>query len=68
MNRLEELRKKNNLSQGEFAKAIGISTPRYHMYEKGKRTIPEDIAKKIANLVGCKKEDIFLPNNFTIRE
>ena len=51
--RLKELRKKNNLSQAEFASKIGMQQQQYSRYEKGER---EPQLKHIRRI--CKQFDI----------
>jgi len=48
---IQQLRKKNNLTQGFLASKIGVSRPTYMQIEQGKRdlTIPE--AEKLASLL-----------------
>jgi len=49
---IQQLRKKNNLTQGFLASKIGVSRPTYMQIEQGKRdlTIPE--AEKLASIFG----------------
>lgn len=60
-----ELRNKENLTQIEMAKILGISVSAYNMYENGNRKVPEQIASKIAQILKVNMEDIFLPATFT---
>lgn len=46
-----ELRNKENLTQIEMAKILGISVSAYNMYENGNRKVPEQIASKIAQIL-----------------
>ena len=52
--RLKEFREKENLSQADFAKMIGISTRTLVHYEDGER-YPRDVEvyKKIAEVMNC---------------
>lgn len=63
---LELLREKRNISQVKMANILGISPQRYHQYEKGKRTMPIDIAKKIADYFGITLEEIFFSNDLNV--
>lgn len=38
------------------------------MIEKGERPATPELAEQIASLLKVKKEDIFLPQSFTVRE
>ena len=44
---LTKIREEKNLSKSEFAKLLGVTPMLLGRYEKGSRTIPEDIAKKL---------------------
>lgn len=68
MSYLEQLRVKANISQQKVAKQVGIATSTYCMYEQGKRDVSKEKAIKIAEAVGCKIEEIFLPSKFTVSE
>ena len=48
MNKLKELRLRNNLFQKEFANILGMSQSGYSQYETETTDIPTDILKKIA--------------------
>lgn len=63
---IEQLRKNKNISQIEMARRLDIPVSTYNMYENGNRKVPENVAKKIANLLDVKVEDIFLPATFTV--
>jgi transcriptional regulator with XRE-family HTH domain len=45
---------------------IGIS--RYYYIENGKRPATPVLAEKIANILGVKEDEIFLPQSFTVRK
>lgn len=49
-NRLQKLREKAGLTQGEVAKRIGVARPTYANYESGKREPDFDNIKKLADL------------------
>lgn len=59
MNKLAEYRKEKRLTQKELADAVGISLSSIGMYEIGQRTPSLHTAKKIADVLGAKIEDIF---------
>lgn len=50
VDKLYRLRIEIGLSQGKLAKAIGISESRYQNYEKGRRNMPIELARSIANI------------------
>lgn len=60
-NNLIELRKKRNLTQTQVADAVGIERSYYTAIELGKKTPSLKIAIKLKNVLGYKKDDIFLP-------
>ncbi|MGI9861347.1 helix-turn-helix transcriptional regulator [Moorella naiadis] len=60
---LIKARKQALFTQAEIANRLGIARAAYAHYERGSRTPSIDIALKIANILGCKVEDIFLSNN-----
>lgn len=66
MNVLEQLREAQGLTQEELATKVGIAVSTYSMYVNGHRTIPKTVAERIAKVVGCKIEEIFLPEKFTV--
>jgi len=45
---------------------IGIS--RYYYIEIGKRPASPVLAERIANILGVKEDEIFLPQSFTVRK
>jgi len=63
---IKKLRELKGISQVEMAKILEIPVSTYNVYENGNRKVPEEIAKKIANILGVKVEDIFLPVTFTV--
>lgn len=50
VDKLKELREKTGLSQDKLAKTIGISQARYQNYEKGKRNMPIELARSMADI------------------
>lgn len=66
MTNLEQLRLARGLTQETISGVVGIAVSTYSMYENGKRAVPRQIAERIAKAVGCRLEDIFLPEKFTV--
>ncbi|HFI0762169.1 TPA: helix-turn-helix domain-containing protein [Streptococcus suis] len=52
MNRLRQLRKENNYSQEDIAKAVNISVKTVSRWENGETTIKQDKAKELADYFG----------------
>ncbi|EGY78676.1 helix-turn-helix transcriptional regulator [Peptoniphilus indolicus] len=60
MNRVKELREKNNISQNNLAIKVGV-TPKYIGFiENNERNPSLNVAKKIAEVFNEKIDDIFL--------
>lgn len=66
MRNLSELRISKGITQEQMAKKLDIGVSTYNQYENSQRSIPYKIAKKIANILEVKVEDIFLPTRFTV--
>ena len=64
---LTKIRESRNLSQAEVARTLQISDTGLYYYEIGKRKVPLEIAKKLADLYKVNMEEIFLPETFSIR-
>lgn len=67
-NRLAALREKLGLDQAAFAKALGIEKNTYNAYERGKRSLSIETAKKIRRRYGISVDwllfgDIGQPNH-----
>ncbi|QIA88673.1 helix-turn-helix domain-containing protein [Lactobacillus johnsonii] len=60
MNRLRELRKKQNLSLMKMAKQIGISSTRLWQYETGKRIPNKNTLQTLANFFDVSTNDLKL--------
>lgn len=56
---LKLLRENKGKSQVDIAEILRISPQRYHQYEKDRRSLPVDIAKKAADYFGVTLEDVF---------
>lgn len=68
MTELERRRKEKEHTQQYMADEIDVSVGCYNMYENNQRRIPVEKAEKIANILDCKKDDIFVPSSFTVSE
>lgn len=68
MMRLDAVRTAMGITQENMANRLNIATTTYCQYENGKRMIPRDIAEKVAKILCCPVEAIFLPVKFTICE
>lgn len=55
------LRKRNNLTQSDIAKMLGIATMTYNLKELGKREFTANEMFIIADYFGLKVDDIFMP-------
>jgi transcriptional regulator with XRE-family HTH domain len=71
-NRLISLRETLKLDQGEFAKTLGIEKNTYNAYERGKRPLTIETAKKIRRRHGISVDwllfgDVGQPNEMFIR-
>lgn len=63
---IADRRKAKGITQEEMAKILGIADSTLSLYESGGRSIPSDIAKKIAVILDVEVSDIFLPLRFTL--
>ncbi|KZE67654.1 XRE family transcriptional regulator [Fictibacillus phosphorivorans] len=68
INKTKEARLKAKFSLEEAAKHLNISAGYLSQIENGQRQISNDRAEQIAKLYGKKKEEIFLPSRYAIRE
>jgi len=59
LEKLKELRKKNNYTNQDMAEKIRMCKAYYWQIENGNRNLYYDLAKKIANVFGLKPDDIF---------
>ncbi|WP_373845230.1 helix-turn-helix transcriptional regulator [Clostridium sp.] len=57
-------RQKNNLTQEETAKKLGISVSAYNMIENGNRGISLLRAKELEKIFKATMDEIFFNNNF----
>lgn len=68
MRQIEDVRKAKGYTQEYVANNVGVAISSYNQYETGARSIPADVAERIANVLGVELNEIFLPVKFTIRE
>jgi len=61
--KLSEWIKVNKVNKGDFAKALGIARNTLHLYEKGLRQPPLDVALRIEQLTNgeVRVEDLVIP-------
>ncbi len=57
--RLSQMRQQKQMSQASISEKAGISLKSYQRIEKDKQIPSVDIAKRIAQILGCRVEDIF---------
>jgi len=62
MQKVKEFRLKNNLSQDQLAKTIGVSRPTYTAIESGKQTLGALEAQKLASLLGITIDELLSGN------
>ena len=67
-NPIEGARTARGFTQEQVAKSVGVPLSSYNQYETGARSVPAEIAEKIARVLRVDVEDIFLPLKFSIRE
>jgi transcriptional regulator with XRE-family HTH domain len=68
INKTKEARLNAKFSLEEAAKFLNISAGYLSQIENGQRQVSADRADQIAKLYGKKKEEIFLPSRYAIRE
>ena len=59
-NKIKELRKKNNVTQDDLARAVGVTRQTIISLENGKYNASLHLAYKISQYFGMKIEDIFI--------
>ena len=59
-NRIRELRKQNNITQDELAKAVSVTRQTVISLENGRYNASLQLAHKIARYFGMAIEDIFI--------
>lgn len=65
---IKEARKQAGLSLEGAAKELNIPAGYLSQIENGLRQVGSDRAEEIANLYKIKKEEIFLPSRYALRE
>ena len=65
MNNLKYFRKKNNVTQGEIAKYLGLTTTAYGHYETGRRQISPDNLAKLADFYHVTIDDLMGRGTFS---
>lgn len=65
---LKYIREQRNETVTSMAQKLDIGTSRYYMIESGARPATPDLARQIADILGARPEDLFLPISFTARE
>lgn len=65
MNRLKDIRERENLSQTELASNVGVSARHIAFIESGDRRPSINLALKIAKVLHVTLEEIFLPDECT---
>ena len=68
MTEIERRRKVLGFTQFYMANEINVSIGCYNMYENNQRKVPVDKANKIALILKCNVNDIFIPSSFTPSE
>lgn len=66
-NKVKDMMKKRKMTATELAYKSSISERYVGFITKGDRSPSLKVALRIANTLGCKVEDIFLPNDSTKR-
>lgn len=66
-NKLKAARIRQNLSLEDMAERLDITKTTYYNYESDQRSIPVDMAERIAFILDVDYDDIFLPSRVTIR-
>ncbi len=62
MQKVKDFRTKNNLSQEQIAKAIGVSRPTYTAIESGKQELSAAEAQKLASFMGITIDELLTGN------
>ena len=60
---IRKFRKERNMTQVELSEKLGVTASAVTMWETGNREPSISMVKKIADIFGCKVDDLF-PNNF----
>ncbi len=65
---LRQVRLAKGISLTAMADRLGILASRLSMIESGQRPVTPDLAQSIAEALGVRQEDLFMPDSFTARE
>lgn len=65
---LRRIRLARGITLTAMADRLGILASRLSMIESGQRPVPPELAQSIAEMLGVRQEDLFLPDSFTVRE
>lgn len=65
---LKTIREQRGETLESMASKLQIGISRYFYIETGKRPASPVLAEKIANILGVKEDEIFLPLSFTARK
>lgn len=65
---LRRIRLAKGISLTAMAHRLGILASRLSMIESGQRPVTPDLAQSIAEVLGVRQEDLFMPDSFTARE
>jgi transcriptional regulator with XRE-family HTH domain len=65
---LRKMRKERGLTIPYMAKRLGIPEGYYSEIETGKKTVSDERAQAIADVLNVDKNEIFLPSRFALRE
>lgn len=57
--KLEELRKKNGMTQNELAALVGVQQNTISQWESGKRHPPSTTLPQLAKALGCTIDELF---------
>ncbi len=68
MGTIEDIRRAKGYTQEQVAKTAGIAVSSYNQYETGARSVPADVAQRVADVLGVEVSDIFLPKKFSFRD
>ncbi len=55
---LKRLRVQKNMTQAELAERVGVSGPMITQIERGTKTLSMPLGKAIADVIGCKLDDL----------
>ena len=61
-------RMQRGITQRRMAEMLNLPYSTYCEYEKGKKSVPADIAEQIASILQQSVSAIFMPVRFTVRE